>query len=112
MAVAKTVFQVPKMYADHHVIAVRDALLKLDGVADVVASSGMKKVAVAYDEQRITADAIANALQAAGYAPGEEPALPKVPENKEDISPWFRVIQRVTTTNFKDLEMSGDFRKY
>ena len=44
--------------------------------------------------------------------PDEQPVLPEIPEGKEDVSPWFRVIQRVTRTNFKDLEMSGDFRKY
>jgi len=112
VAAEKAVFEVPKMYADHHVEIVRDALLKLNGVEDVVASSGAQRVAVRYDPQRLTADAIAGALRSAGYAPGEKPVLPKIPEGKDDVSPWFRVIQRVTKTNIKDLEMSGDFRKY
>jgi len=112
VAAEKAVFEVPKMYADHHVETVRDALLKLNGVEDVVASSGAQRVAVRFDPQRLTSKAIADALRSAGYAPGEKPALPKVPEAKEDISPWFRVIQRVTRTNIKDREMSGDFRKY
>ena len=112
MAADKAVFAVPKMYADHHVEAVRAVLLKLTGVEDVVASSGMQRVAVRYDPQHLTADAIAGALRSAGYAPDEQPVLPEIPEGKEDVSPWFRVIQRVTRTNFKDLEMSGDFRKY
>ena len=112
MAAEKAVFQVPKMYADHHVEIVRNALLTLNGVEDVIASSGAQRVAVRYDPQRLTANAIAEALRSAGYAPGEKPVLPQVPEGKEDISPWFRVIQRVTRTNIKDREMSGDFRKY
>jgi len=112
VAAEKAVFAVPKMYADHHVEVVRAALLKLNGVEDVVASSGAQRVAVRYDSQRLTSDAIADALRSAGYGPGEKPVLPQVPEGKEDISPWFRVIQRVTKTNIKDLEMSGDFRKY
>jgi len=112
VASEKTVFEVPKMYADHHVEIVRNALLTLNGVEDVVASSGAQRVAVRYDPQRLTANAIAEALRSAGYAPGEKPVLPQVPEGKEDISPWFRVIQRVTRTNIKDREMSGDFRKY
>jgi copper chaperone CopZ len=100
------------MYADHHVEAVRAALLNLSGVEDVVASSGAKRVVIRYDSQRLTPNAVAAALAAAGYAPGEQPVLPSSPEGKEDISPWFRVIQRVTRTNVKDREMSGDFRKY
>lgn len=112
MATEKTVIQVPKMYADHHVEIVRDVLLKLNGVEDVVASSGAQRVVVRYDAQHLTADAISDALRSAGYAPGEQPTLPQVPEGKEDTSCWFRVIQRVTNTNIKDLEMSGDFRKY
>jgi copper chaperone CopZ len=112
VAVEKAVFGVPKMYADHHVEAVRNALLKLNGVEDVVASSAAQRVVVRFDPKRVSADAIADALRSAGYAPGEKPALPVVPEAKEDISPWFHVIQRVTKTNIKDLEMSGDFRKY
>ena len=112
MPVEKAVFVVPKMYADHHVEAVRDALLKLSGVEDVVASSAFKRVIVRYNPQRLAPGAIGDALRTAGYAPGEQPTLPRIPEGKEDTSSWFRVIQRVTRTDVKDLEMSGDFRKY
>jgi len=112
VAVEKVVFEVPKMYADHHVEVVRDAVRKLDGVDAVVASSAFKRVVVRYDPQRLSKDAIANALSSAGYAPGEEPTLPKILESKEDSSSWFQMIQRTTSTNIKDLEMSGDFRKY
>ncbi len=108
----KTAFDIPKMYADHHVQNIRDALLQLDGVEEVTASSAFKRVVVGYDPAHLNEDAIADALQAAGYAPGEEPELPEVPAGKEDNSAWFRVTQRVTRTNMLDLEMSGDFRKY
>ena len=108
----KTTFQVPKMYADHHVEAVRNALLQLDGVEEITASSAYRGVVVSYDPARLKAEAINSALRAAGYAPGEEWELPASPEGKEDNSPWFRTIQRITRTNIRDLEMSGDFRKY
>lgn len=108
----KTAFDIPKMYADHHVQSIRDALLQLDGVEEVIASSAFKRVVVGYDPAHLNEDAIADALQAAGYAPGEAPELPDVPAGKEDSSAWFRVTQRVTRTNMLDLEMSGDFRKY
>lgn len=108
----KTVFNVPKMYADHHVKAVREALLQLDGVEDVVASSAFKRVVVDYDPSRLEPASIEETLRAAGYGPGEDWEIPRLPENKEDNSAWFKMIKRVTETNMLDLQMSGDFRKY
>lgn len=108
----KTIFDVPKMYADHHVEAVRSALLQLKGVESVTASSAFKKVVVGYDPKSLKPKAIEEALRNAGYAPGEEWKLPDIVEAKEDSSSWWRIISRVTQTNAKDLEMSGDFRKY
>jgi len=108
----KMMLDVPKMYADHHVEAVRTALLQLDGIEEVIASSAFKRVIVGYDPKRLRPSGVEEALRAAGYAPGEDWPLPSLPEGKEDASPWFRVIQRVTRTDMRDLEMSGDFRKY
>jgi len=105
-------FEVPKMYADHHVMAVREALTNLDGVASVVASSAFKRVAVAYDPSVTSPAAIEEGLQAAGYGPDEDWELPELPEAKEDGSSWFKSIWRVTRTSMIDLEMAGDFRKY
>jgi len=110
--VAKTAFDVPKMYADHHVEKVRNALLQLDGVEEVTASSAFKRVVISYDSARLNPGAIEEALRTAGYAPGEDWEVPSLPEGKDDQSPWFRLIQRVTKTNMLDLQMSGDFRKY
>jgi copper chaperone CopZ len=110
--VEKAVFEVPKMYADHHVEAVRSALSQVQGVEDTYASSAFQRVAVSYDAQKVDTKAIEKALAEAGYAPGEKWELPDLPEGKEDNSPWYQTIKRVTTTNAADLEMSGDFRKY
>jgi copper chaperone CopZ len=109
--VEKTVLHIPKMYADHHVQAVREALA-LDGVEEVVASSAFKRVVVGYDSTRLEPGAIEEALRAAGYGPGEDWEVPSPLEGKEDDSAWFKVIKRVTETNVLDLKMSGDFRKY
>lgn len=108
----KTVLHVPKMYADHHVQAVRNALLQLDGVEEVMASGAFKRVVVGYDPERLKPSVIEESLRVAGYGPGEDWELPSPPEGKEDDSPWFQVIQRITETNMLDLQMSGDFRKY
>ena len=106
------VFKVPKMYADHHVLAVRAALTDLDGVTNVVASSAFKRVAVAYDAALTSPAAIEERLQSAGYGPDEDWDLPELPEGREDESAWFKSIWRVTRTSMLDLEMAGDFRKY
>ena len=108
----QTTYKVPKMYADHHVKAVRDALLGLDGVEGVMASAAFKVVRVDYNPDLISPEAIGEKLKAAGYGPGEDWEVPGVPEGKEDGSPWFRLIGRVTETNRADLEMSGEFRLY
>ena len=108
----KTVLHVPKMYADHHVQAVREALLQLDGVEEVLASSAFKRVVVGYDSAHLKSGAIEEALRAAGYGPGEDWEIPSPPEGKQDESAWFKTIRRVTETNMHDLQMSGDFRKY
>lgn len=108
----KTVLHVPKMYADHHVLAVREALLPLDGVEEVMASSAFKRVVVGYDSTRLEPNAIEEALRAAGYGPGEDWEILSPLEGKEDDSAWFKTIGRITETNILDLKMSGDFRKY
>jgi len=108
----KAVFKVPKMYADHHVKVVKQTLESLPGVTNVIASSAFKRVIVEYDPAVTNPKAIEDKLRAAGYGPGEDWELPRLPEAKEDESHWFKSIWRATRTNILDLEMAGDFRKY
>jgi hypothetical protein len=67
---------------------------------------------VKYREDVISADDIHGALAEAGYSPDQDVTLPQMPERSKDGSAWYGVVQRVTTTEIKDLEMSGDFRRY
>lgn len=108
----KVVFAVPAMYADHHVLAVREALLQAEGVADVVASSMEQRVWVEFDPAKTSAEALAAVLEKAGYPVGKHPELLTPTPAKEDGSAWYQFEPRVTQTNMADLEMSGDFRKY
>ena len=60
-------FEVPALYADHHVTEVRKILLELEGVNDVYASSAFQVVEVTYDETKINDLEIAIKLDEAGY---------------------------------------------
>ena len=106
------VFEVPAMYGDHHVLRVRQALLGVKGVGQVTASAARRRVAVRFDEELASAESIRAALEKAGYAPDEIIPAPLFPKRHEDGSAWFTVLDRVTTTEFKDREMAGDFRRY
>src|SRR5512139_1785350 len=60
-------FEVPALYADHHVTEVRKILLELEGVNNVYASSAFQVVEVTYDETKINDLEIAIKLDEAGY---------------------------------------------
>lgn len=108
----KVLFKVPAMYADHHVLGARQALVGQGGVAQVLASAMRRQVQVEYDEGVTSPKKIAQALVEAGYIPDQQTDLPPVHKQSEDGSTWYSVIPRVTKTEIKDLEMSGDFRRY
>ena len=57
----------PMLYADHHVLAVRQLLLALPGVSDVYASSGFQIVEVSFDESQLPQEKIETVLAEAGY---------------------------------------------
>lgn len=63
----KTSFDVPAMYADHHVVEVRRILLETPGVLDVYASSAFRTVEVTFDPQVVNDLEITVKLDAAGY---------------------------------------------
>ena len=48
----------PTMFADHHVLKAREALLALSGIEDVYASSAWRAVIVIYDPSAIQPEAI------------------------------------------------------
>ena len=109
------VFGVPAMWADHHVLAVRNALFALAGVDNVEASSAFKTVRVFFDPGRTSAQVIVKALMAAGYPPTgfEENGHSEVPVSAGKTDPaWTALAMRTIQTNQADLAMSGEFRKY
>lgn len=109
----KLVLDMPTLWADHHVLKVREALLGLKGVEDVYASSAWKKALVTFDGAKTDQAAIEQALSAAGYpvGAGEIPVLVTPTQNRKDPQ-WAGAQSRNTQTNRGDLEMSGEFRRY
>ena len=105
----RATYTIPAMWADHHVLAVREALGALPGVSNVVASAMDKQVTLDFDSKKTSADDIAKGLAAAGYEPGELQHAGAAPRNK---IAWASCGYRVTVTNMADLAMSGDHRKY
>jgi copper chaperone CopZ len=63
----KKTFDLPTMYADHHVVEVRRILLEMSGVEDVYASSAFQVVEVTYDPEVIPDSQITGKLEEAGY---------------------------------------------
>jgi copper chaperone CopZ len=109
----KVVLEVPTLWADHHVLKVRDALANLEGVEDVYASSAWKQVLVSYDSAKTDPVTIEKVLAGAGYpvGEGEVPVLTLPNERRRDPK-WEVLGARATETNQVDLEMSGEFRRY
>jgi hypothetical protein len=71
-----------------------------------------KDVLIKYDPTTATPEALKAALLDMGYEIAKPPALPSFPERIDDASDWFQFQERITETDLRDLEMSGDHRKY
>jgi copper chaperone CopZ len=108
----QTIINVPGMWADHHVLRLREALLGTKGVSEVIASAARRTVAVRFDESAISDEGVREAVAAAGYGPEQVPLMSEFPKRHEDGSEWYLVLGRKTETERKDREMSGDFRRY
>jgi copper chaperone CopZ len=109
----KITLDVPALWADHHVLRVRDVLVPMEGVEEVYASSAWKQVLVGYDEAKTDQSTIEAALAEAGYPVGGDGVSELVKPGESQRDPQWEVLgARSTVTNQVDLEMSGDFRRY
>jgi copper chaperone CopZ len=100
---------VPGMWADHHVIAVRGLIQEVDGAVVTEASARDYTLTLEYDPAKTDPQKIAAQLEQAGYTIGEAPDAEAVPTDKPA---WATAGVRVTSTDQADLAMSGDHRKY
>lgn len=100
---------VPGMWADHHVLAVRELLKQDDGIDGIVASARDGSLRITYDASQTSVDQITVRLSVGGYPAGEREHEDAPPTNKPA---WATAGVRVTATDPTDLIMSGDHRKY
>lgn len=108
----KLTLEVPRMYADHHVLGVRKLLLGLEGIDDVYASSAWKQVQVTYDSAKLEPAAIEEALSQAGYPVGGDDTPILIERNRIGRDPqWSQADVRTTRTNPQDREMVRQFHR-
>ncbi len=103
----KVQFNVPNLWADHHTLKVREVLTQLPGVTDVVASSAFRMVAMSYDPAVTSAEAIVQALTAAGYPVAEGAGVVAQPvpvQNGRRDPAWDRLGFRVAKTDPRDVK--------
>ncbi len=68
--------EVPAMFGDHHVLAVRNILLAINGVDDVFASAAWRTIEVTYDPNKVSPEQLERRLAEEGYTqPAQVPAL-------------------------------------
>lgn len=63
----KITLQLPRMYGDHHVVAVRNLLLEITGVQNVYASSSFQVVEILFDDSVVDEERLRSTLEDAGY---------------------------------------------
>ena len=103
------ILAVPGLWADHHVISVREVLKQDAGITSIVASARDTAVRVAYDPASTNPEQIAARLSEGGYPSGEREQAATPPTDKPA---WATSGVRATATDPTDLSMSGDHRKY
>src|SRR4030042_6736794 len=71
---------IPTLYGDHHTLAVRAVLEKMEGISSLFVSPGRHQIALQFDPKKVKREAIEQALAAQGYeaggdGPGSAPGL-------------------------------------
>lgn len=108
----KIFLEIPSMFGDHHVLAVRSALTSLTGIEELYASSAWKQLMISFDPKKTKQSDIEQALADAGFPVGgeEPPVLVETDAVKSDPQ-WQALGVRVTQTDEAEVDLSGDFRR-
>lgn len=104
--------EIPKLYADHHVLAVREELADVEGVQDLYVSSAWRQVMITFDPSKVDQSTLEARLAEAGYpvGEGEIPILLAQDEVGRDPQ-WADSEVRASKTNPADLEMVSQFHR-
>jgi excisionase family DNA binding protein len=92
---------IPKMYGDHHVQAVHQALAGLAGIQQVWASAAGRQLRVTYDPERVAPTTILVRLAEAGYPP-KNGELPQAGALGHKDPAWAQLGLRMTETHPAD----------
>ena len=60
-------FEIPVLYADHHVLEIKNILKEVEGIKDFFISSAFKIVKIDFDESAISEEELKTLLVKAGY---------------------------------------------
>lgn len=93
---------VPRMYGDHHVLAVRNVLAQLSGVTEVWASAAFQQVQVTYDPEDVSVEGIVAELAQAGYATENGHGW-RIPFKRRKDPAWDTLGLRMTQTHPADV---------
>ncbi len=64
---ANATLDIPNLWADHHVLAVRSLLTGIKGVNNINASAAKKQVSIEYDPTVVSLESLKDCLASAGY---------------------------------------------
>lgn len=87
--------KIPRLYGDHHTIAIHQALAQLPGLQQIWVSPATHQVRVSFDPAQIDAEAIITRLTRAGYPNGSQ-QLDRADHQKDPA--WAKLSLRMTQT--------------
>lgn len=97
VSVETIVLEIPRMYGDHHAMAVRQMLVQAPGIKDVWVSAAFQKVQIKFDPDVIQGSQIIMRLVDAGYPPAVERDNASVAPVSKDPA-WDQMGLRMTQT--------------
>ena len=97
----RILLNIPRLYGDHHVAPIQQALANRPGIVDVLASPAHRQIRVDFAPEEVSHEQILAWLTAAGYPPLEPlppvPALAHPPVSKDFA--WDHTAVRMTQTH-------------
>lgn len=93
--------EIPKLYGDHHVLAIQQLLADLDGIQDIQASAAAHRLTVVFDPERCSGEIIHKRLTAGGYPSLHDHPQPEENAGRKDPA-WASLGVRMTQTHSAD----------